>query len=112
MFCMIEYAHFAGRYSNYYDKYWDNLWNFIVYFATWAFILRLENPKRGESVEFSERMFVRKVKGKASERGGSLTSFDTCESRILIHSVPLPRVGIFGALGFVMSYIIDNLLFR
>ena len=31
--------------------------------------LLLEHPKRGESVDFSERMFLRKVKGKASEQG-------------------------------------------
>ena len=39
-------------------------------------------------------------------------SFEACESRILIHSVPLPRIGILGAMGFVISYFIDILLFR
>ena len=39
-------------------------------------------------------------------------SFDTCESRILIHSVPFPNLGIAGDVGFVMSYIIDIQLFR
>ena len=39
-------------------------------------------------------------------------SFDTCESRILIHSVPFPRFGILGADGLLMSYFIVNLLFR
>ena len=43
---------------------------------------------------------------------GSCMSFDTCESRILMQSVPLPRFGIFGADGFEMSYLIDILLFR
>ncbi len=39
-------------------------------------------------------------------------SFDTYESRILIHSVPLPSVGIAGAVGFEILYFIVNLLFR
>ena len=33
-------------------------------------------------------------------------------SRSLIHSVPLPSVGIAGAVAFEMSYLIDILLFR
>ena len=43
---------------------------------------------------------------------GSYMSFEACESRSLIHSVPLPRVGIAGAVAFEMSYLIDILLFR
>ena len=39
-------------------------------------------------------------------------SFEACESRILMHSVPLPRFGIVGALGFETPYFIDYLLFR
>ena len=39
-------------------------------------------------------------------------SFDACERRILMHSVPFPRLGILGAWGFVMSYFIVCLLFR
>ena len=37
---------------------------------------------------------------------GSCTSFDICESRILMHSVPLPSLGILGADGLLMSYLI------
>ena len=39
-------------------------------------------------------------------------SFEACERRILMHSVPFPRVGIAGAVCFVMSYFIVSLLFR
>ena len=41
--------------------------------------------------------------GKSIGIRGSYMSFETCESRILMHSVPLPRYGILGAEGFVMS---------
>lgn len=34
-----------------------------------------------------------------------------CESSSLKHSVPLPRLGIVGAVGFVISYFIDIQLF-
>ena len=43
---------------------------------------------------------------------GSYMSFDACESRILMHSVPLLSVGILGAVDLEMSYLIDFLLFR
>jgi hypothetical protein len=33
-------------------------------------------------------------------------SFEACESSNLTHSVPLPSVGILGAVGFVISYLI------
>ena len=39
-------------------------------------------------------------------------SFEACVSRSLMHSVPLPSVGIMGAVDFEMSYLIDFLLFR
>ena len=39
-------------------------------------------------------------------------SFEACERRILIHSVPFPRGGMAGALGLVMSYFIVCLPFR
>ena len=39
-------------------------------------------------------------------------SFEACESRVLMHSVPLPSFGIAGAVCFEMSYLIDYLLFR
>ena len=39
-------------------------------------------------------------------------SFEAYERRILIHSVPFPRVGIWGAEGLVMSYFIVCLPFR
>ena len=39
-------------------------------------------------------------------------SFEVCERRILIHSVPFPRVGMWGADGLVISYFIVFLLFR
>ena len=39
-------------------------------------------------------------------------SFDACESRILIHSVPFSRFGIAGAVALIVSYLIDYLLFR
>ena len=39
-------------------------------------------------------------------------SFEACESSNLMHSVPFPRVGILGAVVFVMSYFIDFQLFR
>ena len=51
--------------------------------------------------------FLSRLRGSAS-----CMSFDACERRILIHSVPFPRLGILGALGFVMSYFIVCLLFR
>ena len=50
--------------------------------------------------------------GKSIGTRGSRMSFDTCERRILIQSVPFPRVGIWGAEGLVMSYFIVLLLFR
>ena len=43
---------------------------------------------------------------------GSCISFDACESRILIHSVPFSRFGIAGAVALIVSYLIDYLLFR
>ena len=39
-------------------------------------------------------------------------SFEVCESRILMHSVPFPRVGILGAVDLLISYLIVLLLFR
>ena len=39
---------------------------------------------------------------------GSYMSFEACESRILMHSVPLPRFGILGAVGVVILYFIVN----
>ena len=39
-------------------------------------------------------------------------SFEACESRSLMHSVPLPSAGIAGAFELEMSYLIDLLLFR
>ena len=50
--------------------------------------------------------------GKNIGTSGSCMSFDACESRSLIHSVPRPSVGIAGAELDEMSYLIDNLLFR
>ena len=43
---------------------------------------------------------------------GACISFEAWERRILMHSVPFPRVGILGAWGLVMSYFIVYLLFR
>ena len=43
---------------------------------------------------------------------GLCMSFDACESRILIHSVPLTSLGIEGVVGFEISYLIDLLIFR
>ena len=51
-------------------------------------------------------------RGKSIGTKGSCMSFDACEIRSLMHSVPFPRVGILGAVGFVISYFIDILLFR
>ena len=39
-------------------------------------------------------------------------SFEACESSNLMHSVPLPSVGITGTVDFEMSYLIDFQLFR
>ena len=39
-------------------------------------------------------------------------SFEACERSNLMHSVPLPRFGIAGAVAFEMSYLIDLLPFR
>ena len=39
-------------------------------------------------------------------------SFEACESRSLIHSVPLPRLGILGAVCLVVSYFIVFQLFK
>jgi len=50
--------------------------------------------------------------GKNIGTRGSYMSFEAYESRILMHSVPLPRFGTLGAEGFEMSYLIDFLLFR
>ena len=50
--------------------------------------------------------------GKSIGTRGSRMSFDTCESRILMHSVPFPRLGILGAEALLISYLIVNLLFR
>ena len=50
--------------------------------------------------------------GKNIGTRGSYMSFEACESRILMHSVPLPRLGIAGAVCFEMSYFIDFQLFR
>ena len=51
-------------------------------------------------------------RGKSIGTRGSCMSFEACVSRNLIHSVPLPRFGIAGAVCFEMSYLIDILLFR
>ena len=50
--------------------------------------------------------------GKNIGTRGSCMFPDTCESRILMHSVPRPSAGILGAEGFEMSYFIDLKLFR
>ena len=50
--------------------------------------------------------------GKNIATRGSCMSFDACESRILIHSVPFSRFGIAGAVALIVSYLIDYLLFR
>lgn len=50
--------------------------------------------------------------GKKQRNQGGVMSFDTRESSNLIHSVPLPRVDITGAVGLVTSYFIDYQLFR
>ena len=50
--------------------------------------------------------------GKSIGTRGSCMSFEACESSNLMHSVPLPSVGIAGVVGFEMSYLIDFLLFR
>ena len=42
--------------------------------------------------------------GKNIGTRGSYMSFDACERSNLMHSVPLPRFGIAGAVGFVISY--------
>lgn len=39
-------------------------------------------------------------------------SFDTCESRFLMHSVPFFSSGILGAVDFEILYLIDIQLFR
>jgi hypothetical protein len=49
--------------------------------------------------------------GKSIGTRGSRMSFDACEMRSLMHSVPLPRYGIAGTVCFVMSYFIDIQLF-
>jgi len=49
---------------------------------------------------------------KNNKTKGSYMSFDACESRILMHSVPLLSVGILGADDLEMLYLIDFLLFR
>ena len=38
--------------------------------------------------------------------------FEACERSNLMHSVPLPSVGIVGAVDFEIPYLIDLLLFR
>ena len=38
--------------------------------------------------------------------------FEACERSNLMHSVPLPRVGILGAVDVEILYLIDFLLFR
>ena len=50
--------------------------------------------------------------GKSIGTRGSCMSFDTCESRILMHSVPFPSLGILGADAFMMLYLIVLLPFR
>ena len=50
--------------------------------------------------------------GKNIGTRGSCMLSEACESRCLIHSVPLPSFGIAGGMGFEMSYLIDFLLFR
>jgi hypothetical protein len=50
--------------------------------------------------------------GKSIEIRGSYMSLEACESSNLIHSVPLPSVGIAGAVAKATSYLIDILLFR
>ena len=52
------------------------------------------------------------MRGKRIGTRGSSMSFEAFERRILMHYVPFPRLGILGALGFVMSYFIVCLLFR
>ena len=43
---------------------------------------------------------------------GVVQSFEACERSRRIHSVPFPRLGILGAVCFVISYFIVLLLFR
>ena len=50
--------------------------------------------------------------GKSIGTRGSRTSFETWESKIFMHSVPFPSLGIEGAVCFEMSYLIVLLLFR
>ena len=50
--------------------------------------------------------------GKNIGTKGSYMSFEACESRILIHSVPFPSLGISGALCLLISYLIVLQLFR
>ena len=45
--------------------------------------------------------------GKNFGTKGSYMSFEAYESRNLIHSVPLPRFGIAGAVALLISYLID-----
>ena len=41
--------------------------------------------------------------GKSMENSDSCMCFDTCESSKRMHSAPLPRLGILGAMGDVIS---------
>ena len=43
---------------------------------------------------------------------GFRISKQACESSILMHSVPLSRFGIVGAVALQISYLVDILLFR
>ena len=55
---------------------------------------------------------VRTKRGKNIKTKGLYMSFEALESRILIHSMPLSRFGIAGAVALLMSYLIDSQLFR
>jgi hypothetical protein len=50
--------------------------------------------------------------GKNIGTRGSNMSFEACERSNFTHSVPLPRFGIAGAVGFVISYFIEYQLFK
>jgi hypothetical protein len=50
--------------------------------------------------------------GKNIGTKGSNMSFEACDRSNFTHSVPLPRFGIAGAVGFVISYFIVIMLFR
>ena len=50
--------------------------------------------------------------GKKHRNDGFFVSFEACEGRILTHYVTFPRVGIWGAEHYMMSYFIVFLPFR